>query len=298
LFFIVRPSSCDLKDVVKRSRSDVKVNSYSEAVVTKPVVDLHAITNARSERVTQVILGNPLVVGKDRKNWLWVTTPDAYKGWIEASATRRLRLHEPQYAARGQIALVTSNVGVVYLERLGEPRESLTVALGTRLELVAEESHRFRVRLPDRRLGWVTKDCVMACDGDFQYPLTSRRRVVETAKRFLGVPYLWGGTTPLGFDCSGMVQQTFKLNGVNLPRDADQQFQVGMPIEVDHLEPADLLFFSNRSSGITHVGIFIGSGQFLHSSGKAKGVTVTPFRDRFFQSVFVGARRVWRVHSD
>jgi hypothetical protein len=283
---------------VKRSDSDVKVNSYSEAVVTKPVTDLHAMTNARSERVTQVILGTPLVVGKGRKNWLWVTTPDAYKGWIEGSAIRRLKLHEPRYATRGQIALVTSNVGVVYLERFGEPRESLTVTLGTRLELVAEESHRFRVRLPDRRLGWVTKECVVVRDGEFQYPLTSRRRVVETSKRFLGVPYLWGGTTPLGFDCSGMVQLTFNLNGVNLPRDADQQFQIGRPIGVDDLEPADLLFFSNKSSGITHVGIFIGDGKFLHSSGKAKGVTVTPFKDRFFQSVFVGARGVWRSQSN
>jgi cell wall-associated NlpC family hydrolase len=90
-----------------------------------------------------------------------------------------------------------------------------------------------------------------------------------------------------------MVQLTFNLNGVNLPRDADQQFQVGEQIEVDELEPADLLFFSNKSSGITHVGIFIGEGRFLHSSGKASGVTITPLKDRFFQSVLVAARRVW-----
>jgi len=176
---------------------------------------------------------------------------------------------------------------------LGEPRESLTVTLGTRLELIAEQSHRFRVRLPDRRLGWVTKECVTLRDAVFRYPLTSRRRVVETSKRFLGVPYLWGGTTPLGFDCSGMVQLTFNLNGVNLHRDADQQFQIGEQIEVEKLEPADLLFFSNKRSGITHVGIFIGEGRFLHSSGRANGVTITPFKDRFFQSVFVAGRRVW-----
>ena len=190
---------------------------------------------------------------------------------------------------------MTKNVAVVYLERFGEPRDSQTVTVGTRLELIAEESHRCKVRLPSSRVGWVTKESVDVRKGDFRYPLTSRRRVVESAKRFLGVPYLWGGTTPLGFDCSGLVQLAFRLNGVDLPRDADQQFQVGCSIGVNDLEPADLLFFSNKSSGITHVGIFVGDGQFLHSSGRARGVTVTPFIDRFFQSIFVEARRVWRI---
>lgn len=267
--------------------------SYREAVVTKPIVDLHAKPNPRSERVTQVILGTPLVVGKGGGKWLWVTGLDAYRGWIEAEAVRRLKRGQARYGSRGRIVVVTGNTAVVYLERFREPRETIFVPIAARMSLVEEQTYRFRVRLPDGRLGWVRREDVEVRTGSFRYPLTSRRRVVETAKRFLGVPYLWGGTTPLGFDCSGLVQLTFGMNGVDLPRDADQQFSVGRSIGSDRLMPADLLFFSRKSSGITHVGICIGDGKFLHASGKAKGVTINRIKDPYFHSILVEAKRVW-----
>ena len=271
---------------------------YSEALVTKPVVDLHAATDVRSERVTQAILGTPLMVAKSKRTWLRVTTPDAYRGWIEASATRRLKFHEPRYASKGQIALVTSNVAIIYLERFREPRESITVTVDAKLELVSEQNHRFKVRLPDARLGWVRREDVTVRTAGFSYPVTSRKKVVEVGKRFLGVPYLWGGTTPLGFDCSGFVQLICKMNGINLPRDTDMQFMVSRPIETKDLQPADLLFFSNMDSGITHVGIYIGGGEFIHASGKGSGVTITSLSDPYYQSVLVGARRVWKSPAD
>ena len=267
--------------------------SYSEAVVTKPVADLYARTSVRSPRVTQAILGTPLIVNKENKNWLWVTMPDAYRGWIEATATKRLKEGEPRYASTSSIALVTSNISVVYLERSEKGGESLPITIGTRLELVAEQSHRLRVRLPDKGLGWVRKKETQIREANFRYPLATRQKVLETAKRFLNVPYLWGGTTPLGFDCSGLVQLTHRLNGIELPRDADQQFAVSRPVEVRELEPADLLFFSTKGRGITHVGIFSGDGSFLHASGKEKEVTVTPFKDRYYQSILVSPGRVW-----
>jgi len=266
---------------------------YSEAVVTQPVVDLHAKTSVKSERVTQAILGTPLMVGKDEADWLWVTTPDAYRGWIEAAATRRLKFHEARYASKGRIALVTGNVAPVYLEPFSEPRESITVTVDARLELVSEQAHRFKVRLPDLRYGWVRKEDASIQPADFRYPLTNRQRMAESGKRFLGVPYLWGGTTPLGFDCSGLIQLIYKMNGVCVPRDADMQYMVGQPIEISDVASADLVFFSGQSSGITHVGIYVGNGEFLHSSGRASGVTINPLNYPYFQSILVGARRPW-----
>jgi hypothetical protein len=274
-------------------RGRTGIMRYSEAVVTKPVVDLHATTNIRSERVTQVILGTQLVVAREQRGWLWVTAPDTYRGWIEPAATRRLKFRQSRYASRGRIALVTSNVAVVYLEPFGEPRERITVTVDVRLELVSEQRHRFRVHLPDGRFGWIRRQEVSVREASFRYPVRGRQKTAETGMRFLGVPYLWGGTTPLGFDCSGLVQLIYKMNGIDIPLDADMQFMVGTPVGTREMEPADLLFFSTKSSGITHGGIYLGDGDFLHASGKANGVTVTRFKDPFFQSTFVEARSLW-----
>lgn len=274
----------------------MRENRYREAVVATPVEDLHALPKVKSELVTQAILGMPLVVGKERQFWLWVTTPDAYRGWIAESATRRLRPHEPRYASRGRAVVVTSNTALVHIEGHRKSRTRVMATVGARMELVKKQGNRLIVKLPDRRVGWVTEKDAQVRDAEFRYRKTSRRKVVDTAKRFRGVPYLWGGTTPLGFDCSGLVQLAYRLNGFELPRDADQQFQVSAPIDVSEMKPADLVFFSDHGTGITHVGIFVPSRKFLHASGRFKRVTVTPFDDPYFQSVFVEPRRI--IHDE
>ncbi len=268
-------------------------NRYSEAVVTKPVEGVHAFPRTKSELVTQVILGTPLVVGKQRPGWLWVTGPDTYRGWIAASATRRLRLREPRYASRGRVAIVERNKAAVHFEDNTRRAKTMTITVGTQMEFVKKRGNRLIVRLPDKRVGWVAEKDAEVRTAKLSYRRKSRGRIVETAKRFLGVPYLWGGTTPFGLDCSGFVQLSYRLNGVALPRDADQQFQVATPISVGELRPADLLFFSNRSSGITHVGMFVGEGRFIHASGKHGRVALTPLSDQYFQSIFVQHGRVY-----
>ena len=120
---------------------------------------------------------------------------------------------------------------------------------------------------------------------------TKANAIIATAKQFIGVNYLYGGTTPSGFDCSGFVQYVFAKNGISLPRVSRDQFQVGTSISFDNLKPGDLVFFGLAKNGVVdHEGIYVGNGQFINASS-SKGVTIYTLGP-YWQSTFVGARRV------
>lgn len=117
--------------------------------------------------------------------------------------------------------------------------------------------------------------------------------IIATAKNYIGVRYLWGGTAPnTGFDCSGFVQYVFAQNGITLPRITREQYTVGTSVDFNNLQSGDLVFFSIAKNGVVdHDGIYIGNGQFINSSS-SKGVTVYTFGP-YWKSVYLGAKRVF-----
>ncbi len=121
---------------------------------------------------------------------------------------------------------------------------------------------------------------------------SSADALIATAKSFLGVPYLWGGTSPSGFDCSGYTQYVFKQHGISLNRTCETQYQQGIYVSKSNLQPGDLVFFQNTyKSGISHVGIYIGDGNFIHASS-SKGITITALSSSYWSPKYYGARRV------
>jgi len=122
-----------------------------------------------------------------------------------------------------------------------------------------------------------------------------RQKLLEDAKYFKGGKYVWGGTTPEGFDCSGYVQYLYKKHNINLPRTAWGQSKQGQAIERDALQKGDLLFFltdKKRGIPITHVGIYLGNGKFIHAASKKKGIIISPLTHGSYAKTFVSARRV------
>lgn len=116
--------------------------------------------------------------------------------------------------------------------------------------------------------------------------------IIATAKKYIGVPYLWAGTTPKGFDCSGFVQYVFKAHGISLNRTCATQYQHGTYVSKSNLKPGDLVFFQNTyKAGISHVGIYIGDGKFIHASS-SKGVVISNLSSSYYVSHYYGARRI------
>lgn len=150
---------------------------------------------------------------------------------------------------------------------------------------------------PDGIVGEATKQLLLSgrAQGGVSRAVVDNRKgqqIVSFAKKFLGVPYAWAGRSPNGFDCSGFTSYIFGQNNITIPRMADEQFEVGLPVKKSDLMLGDMVFFSTYEPGPSHVGIYIGNGQFIHASSGADEVTVTPLNKPYYVERYVGARRV------
>lgn len=121
-----------------------------------------------------------------------------------------------------------------------------------------------------------------------------RRGIVLDALGQIGRPYHFGGTTPEGFDCSGLVQYVYGLQGLRVPRSTDEQHEAGETIDLDDAEPGDLLFYSFNRRGIDHVAVYLGDGQAVHAPSSGKQVIVAPVGNRWWMDRYVEAVRVIR----
>lgn len=117
------------------------------------------------------------------------------------------------------------------------------------------------------------------------------RRIVQTSMQYIGVPYVFGGTTPSGFDCSGYVRYVFAQAGISLPRMADEQYYFGKPISTTDLRAGDLVFFSTYTYGPSHVGIYLGDGNFINASS-SRGVVIDSLGNSYWSATYIGARRI------
>lgn len=202
---------------------------------------------------------------------------------------------------------VTSAPAPIYAQASTSARMLARVEAGTYLAICRTASGWYAVLMSDRSLGWIPGHTVKLLDyevvgqpGSSQSPrpgldnalLTANQRtIIQTAYSFLGVPYRWGGTSANGMDCSAFVQRCFSSVGIRLPRTAREQFQCGMPVAVAQLQPGDRVYFQNKDGTITHTGIYIGEGYFIHSSSSRKGVAVSRLDEPMYARMYAGARR-------
>lgn len=259
-----------------------------------------------AELATQVMMGMVVKVLKNQGGWYYIQGPDQYLGWLEGAAMHLTRQAGAEAWQNAPKVIMTEYFGVVRAQPTNASLPVSDAVPGVLFKSNGGRGKWIAVETPDGRKGFVERSLV----ADYAKWRATRSltadSVEQTAKRFIGVPYLWGGTSPKGMDCSGFTKTVFRLNGMELNRDANQQAQMGVEVSADSgmrkFSKGDLLFFGSKATAerperITHVAIYLQDRQFIHTPG-GSGVRIDSFdpaapnfNDGLLKS-FVRARRV------
>jgi hypothetical protein len=217
------------------------------------VIPLRLEPSDRSEIVSQILFGEHFELLEKQKQWRKVKLHfDQYEGWIDEKQFQLLNSDE--FHALNQLPIVLNGDLVEYITY--PPNQLLPITLGA-------------------SLAFLTIDAInqsgFSFDGEIRTGVQPKSNLLETAFLYLNAPYLWGGKTPFGIDCSGFTQMVYKLNGYHLLRDASQQASQGIPLSfIEESEAGDLAFFDNDEGKIIHVGIIMDDNYIIHASGKVR----------------------------
>jgi cell wall-associated NlpC family hydrolase len=266
-------------------------------LVTLSVIHLRSQPDHAAEMVSQALMGTPLKVLESSNGWYHVQTPDQYLGWIEGNGLVSLTSDELVQWKKSNRFIYNRLIG----NALDSPNRKggtfTDLVLGDLFEVEAEVKGFLKIRLPDKRTGFVKKsDCLSWQEWTSRKP--DVQAMITIARQMLGTPYLWGGSSSKGADCSGFTKNFYYSQGIILARDASQQARYGEHPDfnqIGKLQPGDLLFFGRNAQRVTHVGLYMGNGRFIHSSGLVRINSLNPddpaYNDVLFKKL-VSAGRV------
>jgi len=272
-------------------------------VVRVSVGNVRSAPEHSAELATQALLGMPLKVLERSGEWFRVQTPDQYIAWLDHGAFQRLDRAGLDRWQRARKLIVTVNQTTGFAEPKPGSLPVSDLVAGDLLEFLGEKSGYFEAGYPDGRRAFVAKADAQPYDAWLAALKPTESSLVETGRRFMGLPYLWGGTSAKGVDCSGFTKTVYLLNGFTLPRDASQQALTGEPIDpgtgFENLRPGDLLFFGKKredgTDRVVHVAMWIGNGRFIHASSLVQINSMdaaTPDFDEYNRGRFLFAKRL------
>jgi hypothetical protein len=295
-------------ELLPEARADLR------AIAHRSLAHLRAEPRHSAELVSQMILGEEALVLRAREDWLQVQTGDRYVAWVHHRSVVR-RPEDDLEAFRSRLLdrrppagrfVVTARAGRAMADPAPYASPVADLVQGAIVEAGEVRGRFLEIVLPDGTSGWIPRSEAVPAERLAQRFTPSGRAILEHAAQFLGLPYLWGGTSEKGFDCSGFVQRLFGLHGAWLPRDSDQQAARGERVEPGSdwsgVDDGDLAFFAEPGAGrATHVGILGHGGRLLHASTSRNGVAwdaldpAAPAHDEYgarLASMLTGIRRV------
>ncbi len=249
---------------------------------------------------TQALYGDAVTVLETRGTWAKVgvtrePAPGAehgYAAWVPKAQIVENAPYADQLSSAA-VATVTAKTTRLRPEPGKKDDSGIAVPLNTELPALAGADDEVRVGLPDGSKAWVKNEDVDVRTQGEPVAEPTPQDLVDTAKQFTGLKYVWGGTSAYGFDCSGFTYSVYRAHGIEIPRDAAPQSTAGHRVPSSDLEPGDLLFFAgNGGHGkVHHVGMYIGDGKMIHAPNASETVKVSDWRAWDSRDQFVGARR-------
>ena len=292
--FEARAGELDLPAVRVLVLPDPSLAPRSEAVVRAPIAPVYRRPTMNSTQLTQYVLGHRLTLLSRHARFWRVRGEDAHVGWVHRGYLARGDAHWALAWERAEGGDPVVSLGA----ELVDDDESTFARLpwGARALQVAGG----RILLPDGRSGRVGSGEVVAADRLADRFPARGESLARTARRWMGAPYLWGGVTPNGVDCSGLIQATYWIHGIALPRDSDMQARVGAEIAPSegfaNLRAGDLVFFAERGR-VNHVAMSLGGPQIIHAAASNGGVGLNDLSgagrlDVWLRGVLQGVRRL------
>lgn len=272
--------------------------TQSHAIVTIPVANIRTTPSHAAELSTQAVMGTPMVVMDTVGEWLHILLPDSYTGFIiSSSVQQRDSTIMSQWREAYRVVAIAPLVTEVYADTLAHSSDRITwLPAGAIVEgRIDKSAAHTAITLPDGTKGFCDTDKIIDLSELANTP-TDPATVLYTAHGAIGSPYLWGGTTLLAPDCSGLVKAAYFATGIILPRDASAQALCGIDIPVSRPDlwmQGDLLFFTgDNPNKITHVAIYDNADTYIHSSGKVFIASTVPSHPLYLNRPVVRVVRI------
>ena len=279
------------------------------AVVALSSIYMRIAPDYESALETQELMGTVVEITGEKNYWREIVSPQPYKAWCTEKGLVEISEEQLEAYLSAPKCIFTELYGHVYEDASPKAQTICDLVGGDIMRISGKKGQWTQVSLPSGETGWVCSRSVKPHEGFISIAKGEgnadsisdemMENIIATAFRLKGVPYLWGGMTPKGVDCSGLVRWSCLMNGILLPRNASQIIHCGDEVSLDKMQRGDLVFFGTpakdgKPQRVTHIGIHIGEGRIIHSSHMVRVNSLDPNEPDYYENAhrLIAARRL------